>query len=74
MGSRVPVREIRLELSRSFDDGRWLVSANGQLNNGYSAQTLETLAVGSEPIPVERIVGVPLRSYGAVSVSYFSGH
>jgi hypothetical protein len=69
----VPVREIRLELSRGFGDGRWLVSVNGQLNNGYSGQTLETLAVGTEPVAFERIVGVPLRSYGALSVNYFFG-
>jgi hypothetical protein len=69
----VPVREIRLELNRSFSDGRWLIAVNGQLNNGYSGQTLETLAVGSEPVAFERIVGVPLRSYAAVSVNYFFG-
>jgi hypothetical protein len=69
----VPVRQIRLELNRSFSDGRWLVAVNGQLNNGYSGQTLETLAVASEPVAFERIVGVPLRSYAAVSVNYFFG-
>ena len=69
----VPTREIRLELSRGFGDGRWLITVNGQLNNGYSGQTLETLAVGGEPIAFERIVGVPLRSYGAVSVNYSFG-
>jgi hypothetical protein len=69
----VPVREVRIELTRSFSDGRWLIAVNGQLNNGYSGQTLETLAVGSESVASERIVGVPLRSYGAVSVNYFFG-
>jgi hypothetical protein len=69
----VPVREIRLELSRGFDDGRWHIAVSGQLNNGYSGQTLETLAVGAEPIAFERIVGVPLRSYAAVSLNYFFG-
>jgi hypothetical protein len=49
----VPTREIRLELSRGFGDGRWLITVNGQLNNGYSGQTLETLAVGGEPIAFE---------------------
>jgi len=34
---------------------------------------LETLAVGSEPVAFERIVGVPLRSYAAVSLNYFFG-
>jgi hypothetical protein len=40
----------------------------------YSGETLETLAVGSEAIAaVERIAGVPMRSYGALSVKYFFG-
>ena len=69
----VPVREIRLDVNRGFGDGRWIISVNGQINNGYSGQTLETLAVGAEPIAFERIVGVPLRSYGAVSLNYFFG-
>ena len=70
----VPVREIRLALNRSFVDNRWLLSLNGQLSNGYSGQTLETLAVGSEPSAFERPVGVPLRSFGSVSVHYVFGH
>lgn len=69
----VPVREIRLALNRSFFDGRWLVSLNGLLNNGYTGQTLETLAVGGETEAFERPVGVPLRSYGSISLSYFFG-
>ncbi|RZU43478.1 carboxypeptidase-like regulatory domain-containing protein [Edaphobacter modestus] len=69
----IPVREIRLALNRSFVDGRWLLSLNGQLNNGYTGQTLETLAVGTETEAFERRVGVPLRSYGSVSLSYFFG-
>ena len=69
----LPVREIRLEVSRGFHDGRWRIAVNGQLNNGYSGQTVETLAVGREPIAVKRIVGVPLRSYGGASVNYFFG-
>jgi hypothetical protein len=53
-------------------DGRWLLSLNGQLNNGFSGQTLETLVVGSNP-PLERPVGVPVRSYGSMSLTYFFG-
>jgi hypothetical protein len=66
----VPLREIRLNLNKPFADGRWLVSLNGQLNNGYTGQTLETLAVGAEPTPFERPTGVPARSYGGGSIKY----
>ncbi len=69
----VPVREIRLAVNRGFADGRWLVSLNAELNNGYSGQTLETLAVGAEENASERPVGVPMRSYGAAALSYFFG-
>lgn len=68
-----PVRELRLELSRGFGDGRWLIALNGQLNSGYSGQGLETIAVGAEPMAFERVVGVPLRSYAAISVNYRFG-
>jgi hypothetical protein len=69
----VPVHEIRFAVNRAFADGRWALSLNGQFNSGYSGQTLENLAVGSEPTPHERPAGVPLRSYGSVSLSYFFG-
>ncbi len=67
----VPVREVRLALNRSFAEGRWTLSLNGQLSNGYSGQTLETLAVGSEASAFERPVGVPLRSLGSISLNHF---
>ncbi|MBE7158755.1 MAG: hypothetical protein INR62_10035, partial [Rhodospirillales bacterium] len=67
----IPVREIRLALDRSFRDGRWLLALDGQLNRGYSGQTLETLAISPEPAPFERPVGIPLRSYGILSLTYF---
>ena len=41
-----------------------------QLNNGYAGQTLETLVVGNETAAFERPIGVPSRSYAAVSVIY----
>jgi hypothetical protein len=69
----VPLQEIRLNLERSFDDGRWIVSVNGELASGYTGQTLETFALPGEGAPFERIVGVPVRSYGSVSVIYQFG-
>jgi hypothetical protein len=36
----------------------------GQQDKGCSGQSFETFAVGAEPIALERIVGVPPRSYG----------
>ena len=66
----VPVQEIRLNLEKSFGDGRWVLLLNGELADGASGQTLETLALPGEPAAFERIVGVPLRSYGSVSLRY----
>ena len=66
----VPVQEIRLNLEKSFGDGRWTLLLNGELADGASGQTLETFALPGEPAPFERIVGVPLRSYGSVSLRY----
>ena len=68
-----PVQEIRLDLARSFADGRWLVSVNGQLAQGASGQTLETFALPGETLTTERIVGIPLRSYATVSLTYQFG-
>ncbi len=64
----VPVEEVRLDLAKPLKDGRWVVSADGELASGASGQTLETFALPAEPAPYERIVGVPLRSYASVSV------
>ncbi len=70
----VPVQEIRLNLEKPFGDGRWIAAMNGELSNGDSGQTLETLALPGEPAPLERIVGVPLRSYGSISLRYQFKH
>jgi hypothetical protein len=70
----VPVQEIRLGLERSFADGRWMLLLHGELASGASGQTLETFALPGEPVPFERIVGVPLRSYGSISLRYQFDH
>ncbi len=69
-----PLQEIRLNVNKSYQDGRWQFSLDGQLNSGYTGQTLETLAIGTEPAAFERPVGVPTRSFAAVSVAYAFGH
>lgn len=69
----VPVREIRLGLLRSFSEGKWNAGVNAFLANGYTGQTLETLQLPGEPAPFERIVGVRLKPYVAVSLAYHFG-
>lgn len=69
----VPVREIRLSLLRSFSKGKWDVGVNTFFANGYTGQTLEILPLPGEPMASERIVGVRLKSYVALSVSYHFG-
>ena len=69
----VPIQEIRLDLERSLRDGRWTVATEGELANGASGQTLETFALPGEIAATEQIVGVPLRSYGSVTLRYQFG-
>ncbi len=69
----VPIREVRTYLARSFDQGRWESGLNLFLAHGYTGQTLETLALAGEAAPFERIVGVRLVSYAALSVTYHLG-
>jgi hypothetical protein len=70
----VPVQEIRFGLEKPIGDGRWIFLLSGDLASGASGQTLETFALPGEPAPFERIVGVPLRSYGSVSLRYQFNH
>lgn len=53
---------------------RWTLLLNGELASGASGQALETFALPGEPDPFERIVGVPLRSYGGISLRYQFNH
>jgi len=46
---------------------------NFLLASGYTGQTTEVLALPGEGDPFERVVGVRLPSYAAVSVSYRLG-
>ena len=66
----VRVREIRGALLRSLGEGRMDLGVNFLLAAGYTGQTLETLALPTDPAPFERIVGVPLKSYLSVTWTY----
>jgi len=67
----VPVREIRGAVLRPFLENRMSIGANFLLANGYTGQTTETLALPTDPVPFERIVGVPLKSYVSLSWTYY---
>jgi hypothetical protein len=70
----VPVREFRGSLGRSFGEGRFDVGLNFLLADGFTGQTVETLALSSETAaPFPRVVGVPLKSYASVSFNYRLG-
>jgi hypothetical protein len=66
----VPVREFRLAVSRSFRQGRFDLGVNSLIARGYTGQTVGTLQAANEPGPSDRVVGVPLKSYVAVSWVY----
>lgn len=69
----VPVTEVRGAALRTFKDDRMSIAGNFLIANGYTGQTLETLALPNEPEPFERIVGVPLKSYVSLSFTYYFG-
>jgi hypothetical protein len=52
----VPVREIRGAVLRPFLENRMSIGANFLLVSGYTGQTTETLALATDPFPLERVV------------------
>jgi len=66
----VPVREFRGALIRPFESKGIDVGLNFFIASGYGGQTLETLALPGEALPVERITGLPLKSYVTASFTY----
>jgi hypothetical protein len=69
-----PVREFRGSLGRTFGEGRFDAAVNFLLADGFTGQTVETLALASEvAAPFPRVVGVPLKSYASVSLTYRFG-
>lgn len=69
----VPVKELRGAVLRPFDEGRISLGVNFLLASGFTGQTLETLALPSDPAPFERVVGVPLKPYVSVTWTYTFG-
>ena len=67
----VPVTEIRGAVLRPFLEDRMSIAANFLIAHGYTGQTTEVLALPNEPTPFERIVGVPLKSYVSLSLTYY---
>jgi hypothetical protein len=67
----VPVTELRGAVLRTLREGRMSVGANFLLASGYTGQTTETLALPTDPLPFERRVGVPLKSYVSLSWTYY---
>ena len=70
----VPVREFRFSLLRSFRDGQMDLGLNSLLASGYTGQTVETLQLAGDTTPVDRVVGVPLKSYVSLSWVYNFRH
>ena len=74
MLTATPVREFRGSLGRAFGEDRFDVSLNFLLADGYSGQTVESLALPNEAAaPFSRVVGVPLKSYVSMSFTYRFG-
>jgi hypothetical protein len=70
----VPVTEIRGAVLRPFFEERMSIAANFLIARGYTGQTTETLALPNEVSPFERVVGVPLKSYVGLSLTYYCKH
>lgn len=72
----VPVYEWRGAVLRPFLDGRMMLGTEFLVASGYTGQTTETFAYPTDPTyptPIERIVGVPLKSYVTVTWAYHFG-
>jgi hypothetical protein len=67
----VPVTEFRGAVLRPFYENRMSIAANFLIASGYTGQTTEVLALPSDTLPFERVVGVPLKSYVSLSWTYY---
>jgi hypothetical protein len=52
---------------RPFLKNRMSLAANFLIAGGYTGQTTEVLSYPPDTLPVEQIVGVPLKSYISAS-------
>jgi hypothetical protein len=71
VGPAVP--EFRGAVFRPFNDGRMILSSDFLIAGGYTGETTEVFAFPSDstyPTPIERVVGVPLKSYITLSWTY----
>jgi len=67
----VPVTEIRGTILRPFLEDRMSIAANFLIAHGYTGQTVESLAYPTGTEPMDRVVGVPLKSYVSLSWTYY---
>jgi hypothetical protein len=67
----VPVTEFRGAVLRPFLENRMSLAANFLIASGYTGQTTEALAYPPDTPPVERVVGIPLKSYLSLSWTYY---
>ena len=67
----VPVTEIRGAILRPFLEDRMSIAANFLIAHGYTGQTVETLSFPAGTDPVDRVMGIPLKSYVSVSWTYY---
>jgi len=47
------------------------IAANFLIAHGYTGQTVETLSFPAGTDPVDRVMGIPLKSYVSVSWTYY---
>jgi hypothetical protein len=69
----VPVYETRGALLRPFAENRMSVAVNFLIAKGYTGQTTETIPTYSN-CAIECAVGVPLKSFVALTYIYFFSH
>ncbi len=67
----VPVTEIRGAVLRPFLEDRMSITANFLIAQGFTGQTTEVLSYPVGTAPIERVVGVPLKSYVSLSWTYY---
>ncbi len=67
----IPVTEFRGAVLRPFFQNRVSIAANFLIASGYTGQTTEALSLPTDPLPFERVVGVPLKSYISLSWTYY---